>query len=426
MPPVAPRILVPLKSPQNEQALVRLGAVLASKPWGELHLTHIETPRAAPVAHIDELLQQAVETATDMDVGAIAHLERGETVTEEIQRAVRRWNCNMMVMGWYDAVDGNAVKRSDNRALAKLLDVDTLILKDRNFQRPRRILVPSSGGANALMGIQIAYDLAQFWQVDLEILRIARDPVCRPNDPILLRYCQQLRENAQLQLRLLNIDASITVLPSTQVIPPIVERAEADDLIILGASNDWRQENFLAGSIPDEIANQAPCSVLMVRSSAAQQARLSQVFWEHTIRLNFRPRDKWDAITQMVDALVEEKQVPASQRQKVLKAAFDREHKSSTGLGRHIAIPHAPIADIPAVIGSMAICPGGVDFDAADGKPVHFIFLLLTPEQNYHGYIPLLAQIAALLQTQAARTALLQCQIPSELTALIRAGERDS
>jgi len=37
------------------------------------------------------------------------------------------------------------------------------------------------------------------------------------------------------------------------------------DLVIIGASNEWSIKNVLFGTIPDVVADQSPCSVLMVR-----------------------------------------------------------------------------------------------------------------------------------------------------------------
>ena len=202
-----------------------------------------------------------------------------------------------------------------------------------------------------------------------------------------------------------------------------MERAREDDLLVVGAANDWREEGFLAGSIPDEMAYRAPCSVLTVRSRAPSTYRLSSIFWEHTIRLDLHPRDKWEAIDQMVDILVEEKQVPSSQRDNVLEAARSRESKSSTSIGRETAIPHAPLPDLPGIIGALGICPEGVDFDGMSGDVVRYIFLLLTPQQNYRSYIPVLGQIAQLMHTDETRSAFLHCQTPSDLTALIKQRE---
>ncbi|MEE3258630.1 MAG: PTS sugar transporter subunit IIA [Candidatus Latescibacterota bacterium] len=420
MPPAQLRILVALGDPQHEGNLVDLAATLATAPWGELHLTHILTSDTESQNDIRQALDDRAARAISHNIGAIVHLERGEDVTEEIQRAIRRWSCNMMLMAWKGDVDRDAILAAQNRALTKNVEVDTLIFKERNSGPVRRILVPFGGGNHSLMGVQIAYDLAQTWGAELEILRIARDPRCDPSDPILQRYCSQLTKDTLLQLELLGIDESLTVVPSVDVVAPIVASAQDRDLVVLGASNDWRQEEHLAGSIPDEIAYEVPCSVLMVRSATANGLQLSHIFWEHTVRLDLDPKDKWDAITQIIDALIEEKQIPASERQMVLNAALGRERKGPTSLGHSTAIPHAPITDLPGIIGCLGICPKGIDFEGPTDEPVHFIFLLLTPEQNYHGYIPILAQIATLMRSDSTRREMLAAQTPSEITAILK------
>ena len=67
----------------------------------------------------------------------------------------------------------------------------------------------------------------------------------------------------------------------------------------------------------------------------------------------------------------------------------------------------------------MAICPDGVDFGAG-GDLVRYLFLLLTPEENYRSYIPILAQIATLMHSDEIRSSFLRCETPSELVATIR------
>ena len=414
------RILVPLEQPQQEGSLVDFAASLATPPWGELHLTHVVQPDTDGHTELRYALEQHASRAISREIGALVHLEEGEDVTAEIQRAIRRWSCNMMLMAWNADVDPGSILASQNRALAKDIDVDTLIYQQKGNEPFRRILVPFGGGDHSLMGVQIAYDLAKTWGAELEILRIARYPRCDPNDPILQRYCSQLTKDTHLQLELLGINEPLTVIPSSDVVMPIVEQSQGRDLVVLGASNDWRQEEHLAGSIPDEIAYKVPCSVLMVRSAAANVLELSRIFWEHTVRLELDPKDKWDAITQIIDALVEEKQIPTSQRDTVLGAALSREKKISTSLGHSTAIPHAPIPYLPGIIGCLAICPKGVDFEGPNDEPTKFIFLLLTPEQNYRIYIPILAQIARLMRNSTTREDMLAAQTPSEITAILK------
>ncbi len=413
------KILVPLEHPDMEGGLVRFAAAMAQTRGGEMHLTHIlEDGESSETA--ESLLQQATAVATDQGATAIPHIVRGPNVTKGIQEAVTQWDCNMMIMGWYRSVDKLSVLAAQNRDLAKEVRLDTLILKERDLGKAKRILVPSGGGSHALTGVQIGYELAQLWDSELEVLRIARDRRCNPDDPILQRYCEQLREESNLQLSLLNIDTPTTILPASDVVSTVVERASSDDLVILGASNEWRQDEYLAGSIPDEITNKASCSVLMVRSTLPNRPSLTDIFWVNTIRLDLRSKSKWEAVETLVDALVDEKQVPASQQQMVLETAMARERETSTAIGHEIAVPHARIPNLPGVIGCLGICPEGIDFEGPYAEPVRFVFLLLTPQQNYRSYIPVLAQIATLMRPDETRQEFLRCQTPTEVTALIR------
>ena len=56
----------------------------------------------------------------------------------------------------------------------------------------------------------------------------------------------------------------------------------------------------------------------------------------------------------------------------------------------------------------------------AGGDPVRYLFLLLTPEENYRSYIPILAQIATLMHSDEIRASFLRCETPSELVAAIK------
>ena len=51
---------------------------------------------------------------------------------------------------------------------------------------------------------------------------------------------------------------------------------------------------------------------------------------------------------------------------------------------------------------------------------MHFIFLLLTPEQNYRSYIPILAQIATLMHADTTHRDMLASQTPAEITAVLK------
>ena len=52
---------------------------------------------------------------------------------------------------------------------------------------------------------------------------------------------------------------------SEGILEEATESDEEYDLIVIGASEEWSLQDLLFGSIPDRVANQVSCSVLMVR-----------------------------------------------------------------------------------------------------------------------------------------------------------------
>ena len=54
-----------------------------------------------------------------------------------------------------------------------------------------------------------------------------------------------------------------------------------------------------------------------------------------------RARNKWEAIEELVDRLVEEHEIRIFDQPDVLEAVLVRERSLSTGLQDHVALPHA-------------------------------------------------------------------------------------
>lgn len=83
----------------------------------------------------------------------------------------------------------------------------------------------------------------------------------------------------------------------------------------------------------------------------------------------------------------------------VLKA---REAQGSTGIGEGIAIPHVrnPIVlDIPEPMITLCFLEGAVEFGAIDGKPVHTLFMMMSPTIGVH--LNLLSRLSFALRQPA-------------------------
>ncbi|MBI5815362.1 MAG: PTS sugar transporter subunit IIA [Nitrospinae bacterium] len=86
-----------------------------------------------------------------------------------------------------------------------------------------------------------------------------------------------------------------------------------------------------------------------------------------------------------------------------LESVIGRENLGSTGVGDGVAIPHAKTSGVKSVVCAFGLSPEGVDFYAADGKPVKIFFLLLAPEEAVGDHLKALARIARLVRRESFR-----------------------
>jgi PTS system nitrogen regulatory IIA component len=66
----------------------------------------------------------------------------------------------------------------------------------------------------------------------------------------------------------------------------------------------------------------------------------------------------------------------------IVKSVLRREQLGSTGIGRHIAIPHSKYAGVDRLIGTLALSEAGVPFESIDGEPVYVFVLLVSPQDR--------------------------------------------
>jgi PTS system nitrogen regulatory IIA component len=99
-------------------------------------------------------------------------------------------------------------------------------------------------------------------------------------------------------------------------------------------------------------------------------------------------------------------QVYALDRDRVLDRILDRERLGSTGFGRGVAIPHARVEGLSRPVAAFLRLEVPVDFDAADGIPVDFVFGLLSPENAGAAHLHALAAISRMMRDERMHDAL--------------------
>jgi PTS system nitrogen regulatory IIA component len=126
-----------------------------------------------------------------------------------------------------------------------------------------------------------------------------------------------------------------------------------------------------------------------------------------------------------IESLVERLALPAAADRAFLASVLlAREALGSTAIGDGIAIPHVrhPIvqpAAQPAV--TVAYLARPIEFAAPDGRPVHTLFVLVSPTVRDH--LHLLSRLAYALQDAAVRAIVARRGGDGELVAAVRAVE---
>ena len=113
--------------------------------------------------------------------------------------------------------------------------------------------------------------------------------------------------------------------------------------------------------------------------------------------------ERWQAIEEIINRLVEAGRISAKDKPSVLAALKQREEPMSTGIGFGIAIPHASSDCVGDVVAGFGRSRAGIEFDSLDNQPVHFIVLFIVPRDQFQTHLRTLAAIAKFLNDRTVR-----------------------
>ena len=141
--------------------------------------------------------------------------------------------------------------------------------------------------------------------------------------------------------------------------------------------------------------------------------RLTNLLSPDTIVPELKSTDKESVIHEMVDRMFEKKLI--TYKEKVEKSLLERERLGSTGIGNHVAIPHAKCDDIDSLVAIFGKSGKGIEFNALDSKKVHYVFLILAPQSEAGNHLKLLARISRLVKTDGFINSLEKLNSPAEI-----------
>lgn len=147
--------------------------------------------------------------------------------------------------------------------------------------------------------------------------------------------------------------------------------------------------------------------------------KLAKLLSADQIILDMKSVEHWPAIVELVEHLVAVGKLPATLKDEVLAALKTREDQVSTGIGSGVAIPHAFSDELGEVTAIFGRSKTGIDFEAIDNAPVHFIILFIVPRKDYHLHLRTLAAIAKMFTNCEVRRQFGEAQTRDEILAIL-------
>lgn len=135
---------------------------------------------------------------------------------------------------------------------------------------------------------------------------------------------------------------------------------------------------------------------------AALKARKAVHIEEFFVRggtiANLKASTRQDAIAELCRYAAKEE--PSVELAELVETVSRRESQMGTALGEGVAMPHGRIAHLPKPMIVFGRSIAGIDWNAPDGQPARFIFLVLTPQDDPDTQLHILRNIALVMTNE--------------------------
>ncbi len=320
-PEGAYRILVPLSAGVERQLTLNLAAALAHQTNGEvlpLQVITISDPLAIQegrrlAQERNTLFQWSTREAAKHEVPTYPITRLATSVARGIQDTAVEEECDLILLSWPigSEQEGPRVSRVLDPVVRQApCDVAVVTFKTEHIaeriknedkqedeveEHPYpidRILVPTAGGPHAPLATRLALLLAREFSATTRAVYVALPDATKADLEQGGRWIQQTLDRMREQLATLptvngrslfgedKIAIESEVVQADSVAEGIVKAGSESDLVFLGASEESLIDQFLFGTLPEEIARGCPTPVVIVKRHRALPRRWLQRLWD--------------------------------------------------------------------------------------------------------------------------------------------------
>lgn len=271
-------VLVPVADQEQARFIGRLGGILAKDKNGEVLALYVV--KVPPQLQLSDgrlflkegrpYLEEVIQQAKGLEVPVHTMIRFGRTIHEAILKTSAENSSDLILFGWPGATGSlNYIFGSVIDRIAANPPTDMGIVRYRPYDKLERILVPVAGGPNSRLAVTMAVALANNTP---EKTRVVLTYVVTPDTNET-----EARARAQNAFRRsvegLAFEFEEQIIPAGSPVEGILKAAESCDMVIVGATNRERLwQNLLAGNVSQSVAEQAKCTVIIVKRRSTMLA----------------------------------------------------------------------------------------------------------------------------------------------------------
>ncbi len=148
---------------------------------------------------------------------------------------------------------------------------------------------------------------------------------------------------------------------------------------------------------------------------------LNELLKQNFIIMNLKGNNKEEILRELTDRFYEEGLI--EDKNSLFNTLIERENIATTGLGRHVGLPHARTNAVSKLHLVFAKSEKGIDFKSLDKKKVFLFFLFVGPDDKNEEYIKILAKLSRLIRIKEVRESLISAKNEDEVLNIIKNNE---
>jgi amino acid transporter/nucleotide-binding universal stress UspA family protein len=265
-------ILIPVADELQARLLGTLAAPIARDKNGEVFALHVvRVPKQLSITdgrfflkHGKPILEGVIAQAKVLDVPVNTMIRFGRDVSQAVIETARERNSNLILLGWLGTTS------SEGRAFGSVIDAvsknppcDVAMVRFRKREELRKILVPTGGGPNSSLALELAvsqareYSRENGFQPHITALYVARGA-----DRRLTEAGHRILDKATASF---DYPVEPKVISAPTILEGILREAEDYNLVVVGASEEGFFEQLLFGALPARVARECSKTVMIVK-----------------------------------------------------------------------------------------------------------------------------------------------------------------